>query len=198
MEPKIETRRLFDIMPASGRMSIKIVSKPEQAKVINAAFPLPWNQERPIYINFDLWARLSKPQRDLLLLRMVSWLTGVRWFKPDIYQGVTLAGLLAVLVEFSQSDPVGVVVAGGLTAIAITRIWRLNRSEESELNADSGAIKVALLRGYTEVDAAQHLLTVIPTIAKIEKRSLNFTELIRCQNLKAIAGLSAVSVRSKE
>ena len=106
--------------------------------------------------------------------------------------------MLAVLVEFSQSDPVGVVVAGGLTAIAITRIWRLNRSEESELNADSAAIKVALRRGYTEVDAAQHLLTAIPTVAKIEKRSLNFTELIRCQNLKAIAGLSAVSVRSKE
>ncbi len=199
MEPKVEIRRLFDIMPASGRMTAKIVSKPEQGKVIDAIFPLPWNQERPIYINFDLWNRLTKPQRDLLLLRMVSWLTGVKWFKPDIYQGVTLAGLLAVLVEFSQSDAVGVAVAGGLTAIAINRIWRTNRSQESELNADKGAIRVALRRGYSEVEAAQHLLTAIEAVAKIEKRSgLSFTELIRCQNLRAIAGLSAVSGRVKE
>ncbi|WP_088241862.1 DUF3318 domain-containing protein [Calothrix rhizosoleniae] len=194
MEPKVEIRRLFDIMPASGRMTTKIVSKPEQGKVIDVTFPLPWNQERPIYINFDLWHRLGKPQRDLLLLRMVSWLTGVKWFKPDIYQGVTLAGLLAVLLEFSQSDAVGVAVAGGLTAIAINRIWRTNHSQESELNADKAAIRVALRRGYSEVEAAQHLLTAIEAVAKIEKRSgLSFTELIRCQNLRAIAGLSAVS-----
>ncbi|MDJ0673924.1 MAG: DUF3318 domain-containing protein [Calothrix sp. MO_167.B42] len=199
MEPKVEIRRLFDIMPASGRMTVKIVSKPEQPKVIDATFPLPWNQERPIHINFDLWHRLTKPQRDLLLLRMVSWLTGVKWFKPDIYQGVTLVGILAGLVEFSQSDAVGVVVAGGLTAIAINRIWRTNRSQESELNADKGAIRVALRRGYSEVEAAQHLLTAIEAVAKIERRSgLNFTELIRCQNLRAIAGLSAVSGGVKE
>jgi hypothetical protein len=198
MEPKVEIRRLFDIMPASGRMTTKIVSKPEQAKVIDGAFPLPWNQERPVYINFDLWGRLSKPQRDLLLLRMVSWLIGVRWFKPDVYQGVTLAGLLAALVEFSQGDPVGVVVAGGLSAIAITRIWRINNSQESELNADTAAIRIALRRGYAEVEAAQHLLIAIEAVAKIEGRSLNFTELIRCQNLKALAGLSGVGLAGKE
>ena len=194
MEPKVEIRRLFDIMPASGRMTVKIVSKPEQPKVMDATFPLPWNRERPIYINFDLWHRLTKPQRDLLLLRMVSWLGGVKWFKPDTYQGVTLVGLLAVLVEFSQSDAVGIAVAGGLIAIAINRIWRTNRSQESELNADKGAIRVALRRGYSEVEAAQHLLTAIEAVAKIERRSgLSFIELIRCQNLRAIAGLSAVS-----
>jgi len=199
MEPKVEIRRLFDIMPASGRMTVKIVSKPEQPKVIDVTFPLPWNRERPIYINFDLWHRLTKPQRDLLLLRMVSWLGGVKWFKPDIYQGVTLVGLLAVLLEFFQSDAVGVAVAGGLTAIAINRIWRTNRSQESELNADKGAIRVALRRGYSEVEAAQHLLTAIEAVAKIERRSgLSFIELIRCQNLRAIAGLSAVSGGGKE
>jgi hypothetical protein len=67
--------------------------------VIDSAFPLPWNQQRPILINFDLWHRLSKPQRDLLILRNVSWLTGVKWFKPDIYQGVVLTGLLGAIVE---------------------------------------------------------------------------------------------------
>jgi hypothetical protein len=195
MEPNVEIRRLLDVMPASGRMTTKIVSKPEQAKVIDASFPQPWNQARPIYINFDLWRRLTKPQRDLLLLQMVSWLTGVKWFKPNIYQGVVLAGLSGGLLEAAQSDVVGVAVAGGLTAIAAFRIWRINKSQESELNADAAAIRIAQRRGYSEAEAAQHLLSGIEAVAKIEGRSsLNFTELIRCQNLRAIAGLSAVGM----
>ncbi|MEH2242562.1 DUF3318 domain-containing protein [Nostoc sp.] len=195
MEPNVEIRRLLDMMPASGRMTTKIVSKPEQAKVIDASFPQPWNQARPIYINFDLWRRLTKPQRDLQLLQMVSWLTGVKWFKPDIYQGVVLAGLLGGLLEAAQSDVVGVAVAGGLSAIAAFRIWRTNKSQESELNADAAAIRIAQRRGYSEAQAAQHLLTAIEAVAKIEGRSsLNFTELIRCQNLRAIAGLSPVGM----
>lgn len=195
MEPNVEIRRLLDVMPASGRMTTKIVSKPEQPKVIDASFPQPWNQARPIYINFDLWRRLTKPQRDLLLLQMVSWLTGVKWFKPDIYQGVVVAGLLGGFLEAAQSDVVGVAVAGGLSAIAAFRIWRTNKSLESELNADAAAIKIGQRRGYSEAEAAQQLLSAIEAVAKIEGRSgLNFTELIRCQNLRAIAGLSPVGM----
>ncbi|QLE40975.1 DUF3318 domain-containing protein [Nostoc sp. C052] len=195
MEPNVEIRRLLDVMPASGRMTTKLVSKPEQAKVIDASFPQPWNQARPIYINFDLWRRLTKPQRDLLLLQMVSWLTGVKWFKPDIYQGAVLVGLLGGFLEAAQSDVVGVAVAGGLSAIAAFRIWRTNKSQESELNADAAAIKIAQRRGYSEAEAAQHLLSAIEAVAKIEGRaSFNFTELIRCQNLRAIAGLSPVGI----
>jgi hypothetical protein len=195
MEPKVEIRRLLDIMPASARMTVKLTSKPEQTRIIDAAFPLPWNRERPIYINFDLWSRLTKPQRDLLLLQVVSWLTGVRWFKPDIYQGVVLAGLLGGLVESSQSDVVGVAIAGGLSAIAGFRIWRTNNSQESDLNADAAAIRVAQRRGYSETEAAEHLLSAIEAVAKIEGRSgLTFSELIRSQNLRAIAGLSPVGI----
>ena len=195
METSAEIRRLLDVMPASGRMMTKIVSKPEQPIVIDSSFPLPWNQERPIFINFDLWRRLNKPQRDLLLLRTVSWLTGVKWFKPDIYQGAVVAGLLGAMVQLIQGDAVGVVVAGGLTAIAGTRIWRTSRSQLSELNADEAAIRVAQRRGYTETEAAEQLLSAIETVAQLEGRpSLNFTELIRSQNLRAIAGLSPVGV----
>ncbi|MBD2251208.1 DUF3318 domain-containing protein [Nostoc parmelioides] len=195
MEPKVEIRRLFEVMPASGRMTIKIVSKPEQNQVIDPMFPLPWNQERLIYINFDLWERLTKPQRDLLILQKVAWLTGVRWFTPNIYQGVVLAGLLGGLVESAQSDVVGVAIAGGLSAIALLRIWRSNKSPESELNADAAAIKVAQRRGYSAAEAAQNLLSAIESVAKIEGRSsLDFIALIRCQNLRAIAGLSPVGI----
>jgi len=195
MNPEPEIRRLLDIMPASGRMLTKIVSKPQQTTVIESPFPLPWSQERPIFINFDLWRRLPKPQRDLLLLRTVSWLIGIKWFKPDLYQGVVLAGLLGGIVELVQGDAVGVVVATGLSAIASTQIWRSTRSSQSELDADAAGIKVAIRRGYTESEAAGHLLSAIEAVAQIEGRSgLNFTQLIRSQNLRAIAGLSPVGV----
>jgi len=195
MNPEPEIRRLLDLMPASGRMLTKIVSKPQQTTVIESPFPLPWSQERPIFVNFDLWRRLPKPQRDLLMLRTVSWLIGIKWFKLDLYQGVVLAGLLGGIVELVQGDAVGVVLSTSLSAIASTQIWRSTRSTESELDADAGAIKVATRRGYTESEAAQHLLSAIEAVAQIEGRSgLNFTELIRCQNLRVIAGFSPVGV----
>jgi hypothetical protein len=195
MNPEPEIRRLIELMPASGRMLTKIVSKPQQTAVIESPFPPPWSQERPIFINFDLWRRLPKPQRDLLLLRTVSWLVGIKWFKPDLYQGVVLAGMLGGIVELVQGDAVGVVVATGLGALAATQILRSTRSTESQLDADAGAIKIATRRGYTETEAAKHLLAGIESVAQVEGRSgLNFTELIRSQNLRAIAGLSPVGV----
>lgn len=197
MEPKVEIRRLSDLMPASARGSVKIISKPEQKKLVDASFPLPWHRERPIYINFDLWPNLTKQQRDLLLLRTVSWLTGVEWFKPNIYQAVALVGLFGGLIESVQGDAVGVVTAGGLSTIAILRMYRRNRSQESEIAADMAAINLIKRRGYSETEAAEHLLKAIETVAKIEKRStLNFIELIRTQNLRTIAGFSELGVRS--
>ena len=191
-----EISHLLDLMPASGRMMTRIVSKPESSKVIETNFPLPWQRGvRPIPINFDLWRQLSRPQRDLVLLRAVSVLTGVKWFKPDIYQGIALAGIIGLGVETLQTDAVGMAVAGGLTALAINRIWREKRSIQRELDADEAALKVAVRRGYTETEAAKSLLTAIETIAQIEGRSnLNFNELLRCQNLKKLANLSFVGI----
>ncbi|MEQ9358928.1 DUF3318 domain-containing protein [Coleofasciculus chthonoplastes] len=195
MNPEPEIRRLRDLMPASGRMLTKIISKPQQTAVIETPFPMPWLRDRPIYINFDLWRRLPRPQRDMLILSIVSWLITIKWFKPDLYQGVVIAGLLGGMVELVQGDAVGVVVATGLSAIAGSQIWRSTRSCQTHLDADTDAIKVALRRGYTETEAAQHLLAAIESVAEIEGRlSLNFTELIRSQNLRAIAGISPVGV----
>jgi len=194
MNPEPEIRRLLDIMPASGRMMCKIINKPQQSKVIDSQFPLPWNRDRPIYINFDLWRLLSKPQRDLLILRTVSFLMNIKWFKPDIYQGAAVAGIVGTVVELLQGDAVGIAIAGGLTGLAMTRIWRDNRSSQVELDADEGAVQVALRRGYSESEAAKHLLGAIEAVAQIEGRSLDFNGLIRCQNLRAISGISAVGV----
>jgi len=191
-----EINYLLDIMPASGRMYLKVVSKPQQSKVIEAPFPLPWNLEsRPIYINFDLWKKLSRQQRDLLFLQGVSSLLQIQWFKPDVYQGVTLVGLAGITMQIMQGDAVGVVVAGSLTALAANQIWRKNRLMSRQLEADEKAILVALRRGYNQVEAATHLLEAIEVVAELENRpGLDFSELIRSQNLKAMANLSSVGV----
>ena len=194
MNPDFEMRRLLDVMPASGRMVTKLVSKPEQRVVVDSTFPMPWVSDRPIWINFDLWDRLSRPQRDLLILRTVSWLTGVKWFRPSLYQGVVLAGVVVGIVELVQGDPVGIIAASGLTAIAGAQIWRANRSIQTELDADEAALRVAQRRGYEEPEAARHLLSAIEAVAEIEGRSLNFIELLRSQNLRSIAGVSPVGV----
>jgi len=188
MDPNTEIRRLLDIVPASGRMTIKIISKPEQNQVISAEFPLPWIQSKPVYINFELWRQLKKPQRDLLILYHTSWLIGIKWIQPDIYQGAVLVGLLGGVIETLQGDIVGLVIAGGLTVTSGVKLWQNNKSQELQLKADRTAIAIAQKRGYSESEAAGHLLTAIETVAKLEGRlGLNFNELIRCQNLRAIA-----------
>ena len=194
-----EISRLLDMMPASGRMLTKIISQPQQSKVIDAPFAPPWNREsRPIYINFDLWRRLPRGQRDLLILRATSSLINIRWFKPDINQLIVLAGTIGLMVETGQGDAVGILIAAGLTANSIRQIWRDNRNIQRELDTDEAAIKVSLRRGYTEVEAAQNLLQGIENAAKIEGRSiLNFTELIRSQHLKSLANLSSIDVPEK-
>ena len=191
-----EVRRLIDLMPASGRMHTKIVPKPQQSRLIETPFPMPWQQgARPVYINFDLWSDLSRGERDLALLRAVCWLTGIKWFKPDLYQGVVVAGLIGAGVEAGQGDAIGLLVSGGLAILAGSQIWRKTRSVQTELDADEAAVKVAQRRGYNLEDAAQALLSSIEKIAEIEARnSLSFSELVRVQNLRKLAGRSAVGV----
>lgn len=190
-----EIRRLMDVLPASGRMMTKLVSKPEQRVVIESPFPMPWMTDRPVWINFELLSQLAPPERDLLVLRTVSWTTNVKWFRPSLYQGLVLAGVFGTVIEAVQSDPVGMVAAGAVTTIAGTQIWRSNRSTEREIEADEAAIQVAVRRGYDEQEAARSLLSAIEAVAEIEgRRGLSFIELLRCQNLRAIAGMSSVGV----
>jgi len=191
-----EVRRLIDLMPASGRMYTKIIPKPQQSRLIETPFPFPWQQgARPIYINFDLWTDLSRGERDLALLRAVCWLTGIKWFKPDLYQGIIVAGLIGAGVEAGQGDAIGLLISGGLAVLAGSQIWRKTRSVQTELDADEAAIRVAQRRGYDVEEAAQALLSSIEKIAEIEARSsLSFAELVRVQNLRKLAGRSAVGV----
>ncbi|BAS57395.1 MULTISPECIES: DUF3318 domain-containing protein [Leptolyngbya] len=194
MNPELEIRRLLDVMPASGRMFVKLVSKPDQRSFIDTPAPLPWGRDRPVYINFDLWSRLSRSQRDLLILRTVSWSSNIKWFQPTPMLGLTALGAIGLGVELAQQDFVGVAAASGLSAIALFQIWRNNRSSRMELEADEQALKIAQRRGYTETEAARALLSAIEAVAQNEGRMLSFVELLRCQGLRAIGGLSPVGI----
>jgi hypothetical protein len=185
-DQETEIRRLTELMPASGRMLTKIQSQPKQSRVVDAQFPKPWQLgDRLIKINFTLWWELPIQERDLLLLSVVCRLAGIRWFKPDIYQGLTAAGVVGVGFQLWQQDVVGLIVAGGLTALAARQIWQGYQSNEREIEADAQAIKVAVRRGYEQREAVNALTSAIETMARIENRSsLSFTELLRVQNLR--------------
>ena len=194
MYPDDEIRHLIDLMPASGRMKVKIVNDLGQPQVILAELPKPWQPLCPITINFDLWSQFDRGQRDLVFLRTVCWVTQTKLLKPDLYQWMAAAGLVGLLFELAQTDAIGILTAGGLIGIAGTQIWRSTRSPKAEIEADEAGIRVALRRGYTEPTAAQALLTGIEAVASLERRPLSFAELLRCQNLKRLAGLSTVEV----
>jgi Protein of unknown function (DUF3318) len=186
-----EINRLQDLMPASGRILCKIRSKPQQTEIITIISPFPWQSKNHlIHINFDLWKKLSTPQRDLIFLRSVAFSLGVKWFKPNIYQVVVLSALGGLTFEIVNQDIVGILVSGSLVAIASNLIWQQNRSLEKELEADEGGIKVAVRRGYSPQEAKKYLIEAIESLARIESnRSLNFSELLRIQHLMTLSKL---------
>jgi len=182
-----EISHLLDLMPASGRMLTKIIGRTGQSRLIEAPIPKPWNKGGyPIYINFDLWKRLSRPERDLLFLRAVTFLISIQWFKPAFEQTLVVGSLFGLIVEASQQDVVGVAISAGLGILASQRIWRNYRSSERELEIDESAIKTATKRGYSQIKAAKSLLDALENSAQIENRPLKFSELLRCQNLKSL------------
>lgn len=189
-----EVTRLKDLMPASGRMKTRIVMDDRQSVMVQAPPPRPWKRSHTVSINGELWQALSMPQRDLLFLHYVCWLTAFKLVRPQLYQGIAAAGLLGTAFELFQADAVGIAAAGGLTAIAASRIWRDNTGVQAKLEADSAAIRVAQRRGYSERDATRHLLEAIEAVPAIEGRGgLQYAELLRAQNLRAGLGSTGMS-----
>jgi hypothetical protein len=195
IDPNAEINRLRELMPASGRMKTRLMLSETQPSLITADVPRPWNQTHPVTLNLALWQELTEPQRDLLFLRTVCWVTAVNLLKPNWYQGLAAVGAFGTLFELSQGDAVGVLVAGGLAALAGVRLWRTSRGVSVEIAADEKAVEVAQRRGYSQAEAAQALLGALEAMPRVEgHRSLSATDLIRCQNLRSLAGFSAVSL----
>jgi hypothetical protein len=186
-----EIARLRDLLIVSWRMHTSIKSKPEQEEAISSSPILPWQKGTQISINFRLWRQLPEPERDLLFLHEVSWRDQTKWLQTGAYQGVAGVALLGGVVETLQGDVTGIAIALLLGTVGVNQILRANKSSQRKIEADQEAIVVAQKRGYRETEAAQALLEAIPAAARLSGRNTpNFTELVRCQNLRAIAGLS--------
>jgi hypothetical protein len=190
-----EIARLRDLLPASWRMATSIKSKPEQLEPISSLQILPWQKGTQVNINFRLWRQLPEAQRDMLLLHEVSWRQQTKWLQTGAYQGIAAAALVGGVVEAVQGDVTGIAIAILLGTIGINQILRKQKSAQIQMQADSGALEVAQKRGYSEIEAARALLEAIPMAAKLVGRDApEFTELIRCQNLRAIAGISKIQI----
>ena len=89
-----EISRLLDIMPASGRMMTKIVGKADQTTIVQTTFPVPWKNDRVIYLNFDLWMNLpnffhiQKLEHQLLWLNCTGMGTNHRLLQRFFWQEV--------------------------------------------------------------------------------------------------------------
>lgn len=190
-----EISRLRDLLPASWRMTTSIKSKPEQPEAISSSQILPWTKGVQIGINFRLWRQLAEAERDLLVLHDVSWRLQTKWLQTGAYQGVAAMSLVGGIVEAIQGDVTGIAIAILLGTIGVNQIVRGNKSSQVQVQADNEAIEIAQKRGYGEAEAARALLEAIPAAARLMGRNTpEFTELIRCQNLRAIAGLSKTPI----
>ncbi len=190
-----EIARLRDLLPASWRMTTSIKSIPEQPEAISSLPILPWVKDTQIGINFRLWRQLPEAQRDLLLLHEISWRQQTKWLQAGVYQGVSALSLVGIIVEAVEGDVTGIAIALLLGTIGINQILRKNKSSQIQVAADQEAIAIAQKRNYGEAEAAKALLDAIPAAARLAGRNTpEFTELIRCQNLKAIAGLSKTPI----
>lgn len=190
-----EIVRLRDLLNASWRMHTAIRSKPEQIELISSSEILPWQKGTQVNINFRLWRQLPEAERDLLLLHEISWREQTRWLRVGVYQGVAAMSLLGGVIEGLQGDVTGIAIAFLLGTVGVNQVLRANKSAQVKLAADKEAIAVAQKRGYCEAEAARALLEAIPNVARLSGRSSpEFIELVRCQNLRAIAGLSRTAV----
>jgi Protein of unknown function (DUF3318) len=199
MQSDQEILRLEDLLPASWRMATMITAKSDCEAVINSTPLLPWANTSKITINQKLWMQLSIANRDLLLLREVSWRQQAKWFKPGTYQVIAALSSIGGIVELVQGDTVGIAIGIMLTTIAVEQVRRKSKGTQLQIEADNDALRVAQRRGYSEVTAAKSLLEAIQAVAKLERRSsMEFVELVRCQNLRAIAGLSSVNVPASQ
>ena len=190
-----EIARLRDLLPASWRMTTSIKSKAELSKPIASLPILPWQKGTQVNIDFRLWRQLPEAQRDMLLLYEISWRQQTKWLQTGIYQGVAAIALIGGIIETVQGDVTGIAISLLLGTIGINQILRTHKSSQVQVQADNEAIEIAQKRNYSQVEAARALLEAIPAIARLMGRSTpEFTELIRCQNLRAIAGLSKTTI----
>ncbi len=180
-----EILRLRDLLPASLRPLITIQAASAQEHLISLRRTGLWQSQGLILLQFRPWLSLPQTQRDLLFLREVGWFDCRNWLQPGLYQGLALMGGISFLGELLAQNPVSVVLAGGVTGLALRQIWQDQQGEAAHFNADDFALKRAQFRGYERREAARHLLAGMESAQRIDRTDA--LTVMRLQRLQAIA-----------
>lgn len=191
-DPQPEIQRLRDLLPASLRPLLTIAPMPygtiatDPNRQLIAIKPRPpWQPTGTIQIQFSQWLAIPPEQRDLLFLREAGWFDSRAWLQPGWYQGIAAAGSLATLLELALHNPLSVLLAGGVTGLAVRQVWQNLNSDNAHFNADEFALRRAQYRGYDRREAASHLLTALETVQRVDRTDV--LTILRLQKLKAIA-----------
>jgi hypothetical protein len=184
--PQAEIQRLRDLLPASLRplLAIEPIVSGSPDLIRIKPHP-PWQPTGVLQIQFSRWISIPQGQRDLLFLREAGWFDSRNWLQPGLYQGIAAAGSLATVVELALHNPFSVLLAGGVTGLAVRQIWQNLNDDNVHFNADEFALRRAQYRGYDRREAARHLVTALETVQRLDKSdALN---VMRLQRLQAIA-----------
>ncbi len=182
-----EIQRLRDLLPASLRPVISIEPAPGYGveDLIRLKPRPPWQPTGTFQINLQQWRMIPEPQRDLLFLREVGWFDSRTWFQPGLYQGIVVIGAISTLAELALQNGFSVLLAGGVTGLAIRQIWQDRNRETVHFDADDFALQRAQFRGYDRQAAARHLLTALEQVQKLDRAEP--LSIMRLQRLQAIA-----------
>ncbi|MEM9512596.1 MAG: DUF3318 domain-containing protein [Cyanobacteria bacterium J06642_2] len=187
--PQEEIQRLRDLLPASLRplLTIEAMSYgyPDGDRLLRVKPRPPWQPTGTLQIDFSRWLSIPQAQRDLLFLREAGWFDGRNWLQPGLYQGLAVSGALATLLELTLHNPLSVVLAGGVTGLAVRQIWTGMNSDTAQFDADEFALRRAQYRGYDRRSAARHLVLALENVQRVDKRDVQVV--MRLQRLKAIA-----------
>ncbi|WP_038027291.1 DUF3318 domain-containing protein [Synechococcus sp. PCC 7336] len=190
--PQEEIQRLRDLLPASLRPLLAIAPMPygtiasdPNRQLIGIKPRPPWQPTGTIQIQFSQWLNIPQAQRDLLFLREAGWFDSRAWLQPGLYQIVAAAGGLATVLELALHNPVSVLLAGGVTGLAVRQVWQNLHSDNAQFNADEFALRRAQYRGYERREAARHLLAALETAMQVDQTDV--LTILRLQRLKAIA-----------
>lgn len=182
-----EIQRLRDLLPASLRPLLTIEAMPYGAndRLLRVKPRPPWQPTGTLQIDFSRWANIPQPQRDLLFLREAGWFDSRNWLQPGLYQGLAVSGVLATVLELTLQNPLSVVLAGGVTGLAVRQIWSGMNSDTAHFDADEFALRRAQYRGYDRRSAARHLVLALENVQRVDKSDVQIV--MRLQRLKAIA-----------
>ena len=185
-DPQQEIQRLRDLLPASLRPLLAIAPAQGVTDRLICVRPRPpWNPNGTIEVQFSRWMSLPQAQRDLLFLREAGWFDGRNWLQPGLYQGIAAAGTLATVLELALHNPLSVLLAGGVTGLAVRQVWQNVNSDNAQFDADEFALRRAQYRGYDRRDAARHLLRGLETVQQVDRTDV--LTVLRLQRLQAIA-----------